>query len=62
MKKGKDYVIVMRDFNVIAGEDEQGKEIGSYRLGKRNERDDLLVQFWQTNKLFVTNTWFKTQR
>ena len=32
----------MRDFNVIAGEDEQGKEIGSYRLGKRNKKRRLI--------------------
>jgi len=37
-QKGRENVIVMGDFNAIVGEESEGKVIGKYGLGKRNDR------------------------
>ena len=50
----------MGDFNAIVGEEEQGKKKEDTGLAK-NERGNLL-QFCQSNKLFVINTWFKNPK
>ena len=36
--EGKNYFIVMGDFNAIVGEEEQGKEIGKYWLSKKMKK------------------------
>ena len=57
--KGKDYVVIMGDWNAVVGEGREGKEIGEHGLGTRNERGETLVEFCKRNKFMVTNTWFK---
>ena len=61
-EKGKDYVVIMGDWNAVVGEGREGKEIGKHGLGSRNERGEKLVEFCKRNKFMVTNTWFKKQK
>ena len=44
-QKGNTNVIVMGDFNARVGEGSDGKVIGKYGLGKRNERGQMLSDF-----------------
>jgi hypothetical protein len=39
--------IVMGDFNSIMGEGFTDKVVGPFGLGKRNERDKILINFLQ---------------
>ena len=52
----------MGDFNASVGEGEEGKEVGKYGLGIRNERGQKLVEFCKRQKLMVTNTWFQHEK
>ena len=61
-QKGKDNVVIMGDFNAVVGEGRDGKEVGSYGLGSRNERGEKLVEFCKRNKLMITNTWFEQEK
>jgi hypothetical protein len=58
-EKGKDYVVVMGDWNAIVGEERDGNEIGQYGLGVRNERGQIMVDFCKRMNLIVSNTWYK---
>ena len=52
----------MGDWNAVVGEEGDGKEVGMYGLGQRNDRGDKLVEFCKRNKLqtlIVTNTWYQ---
>jgi exonuclease III len=51
-EKGKDYVVIMGDWNAVVGEGREGKEIGEHGLGSRNERGEKLVDF-----VNETNLW-----
>src|SRR6218665_2805271 len=42
--KGTDYVVIMGDWNAIVGEGADGKSIGKYGLGKRNNRGEKLTE------------------
>lgn len=59
---GKDNLIVMGDWNAIVGEEANGKEVGKYGLGARNERGDRLVKFCRQHDLITTNTLFKDHK
>lgn len=61
-EKGKDNVVVMGDWNAVVGEGREGKEIGGYGLGVRNERGQILVDLCTRMDLVVTNTWFKQHK
>jgi len=37
-QKGKDYMVIMGDWNAVVGGKKDGNEIGQFGLGKRNER------------------------
>ena len=45
----------MGDFNARVGEGSDGKVIGKYGLGKRNDRGQMLSDFCKKNQLVVTN-------
>ena len=38
--KGKEYLILMGDWNAVVGEGQDGVEVGQFGLGKRNERGE----------------------
>ena len=56
--KSDEVTIVMGDFNAKVGEQRDGKTVGPYGLGKRNDRGDKLVDWCNENKMFISNTWF----
>ena len=56
--KGKDYVMVMGDWNAVVGEGREENIVGHYGLGTRNERGEKLVDFCRRQQLYITNTWF----
>ena len=60
-EKGNDYLILMGDWNAVIGEGEQGREVGKYGHGRRNERGEKLVEFCRENKFMVINTWFEQE-
>src|SRR6218665_420495 len=60
--KGKEYVIVMGDWNASVGEGGQEKCVGQYGLGKRNERGDKLIEFCNGQELLITNTCFQQEK
>ena len=57
--KNKEYTIVMGDFNAKVGNKKHKDIIGSYGLGKRNERGERLIQFCEEHNLVVTNILFQ---
>ena len=57
-QKGNDNIVIMGDWNAVVGEGKDGREVGEFGLGNRNERGERLVEFSKHNKLMVTNTWF----
>src|SRR6218665_4087207 len=60
--KGKEYVIVMEDWNASVGEGGQEKCVGQYGLGKKNERGDKLIEFCNGQELLITNTCFQLEK
>jgi len=60
--RGDDYVTILGDWNAVVGEGKDELNVGSYELGTRNERGQLLVDLCKSNQLFVTNTWFKQDK
>lgn len=53
------YTIIMGDMNAKIGKNEGEKATGMFSYGERNERGKRLVEFAESNKLFIMNTFFK---
>jgi len=55
------YTIIMGDFNAKLGgrEEPEEEKIGSFGLGKRNERGQTLMNFLEQQKLYAMNTFYK---
>lgn len=49
----------MEDFNIKVEQVNHTDIVGNYGLGERNERGEILIEFCQRNKLFITNMWFQ---
>jgi hypothetical protein len=60
--KGTDYLIIMGDWNAVVGEGKEGKCVGDYGLGKKNDRGERLIEFCKQQQMMVTNTWFKQEK
>jgi len=60
--KGRDYTIIMGDWNAVVGEKREGNIVGDYGLGTRNQRGDQLVEFCQRRRMYISNTWFKQEK
>ena len=60
--KGKDFLVIMGDWNAVVGEGRDGMEVGSFGLGTRNDRGQMLVDFCKRKKLAVMNTWFMHEK
>ena len=56
--KGKDYTMIMGDWNAIVGEGKDSKYVGHYGLGIRNQRGEKLVEFCKRREMSIANTWF----
>lgn len=46
-------------WKAITGEGEQGRVVRKFGFRGQNKRGNRLLEFWQEEKLFVANTWFK---
>lgn len=50
----------MGDFNAKIGKHKQNdRAVGEYGIGERNERGDRLIEFAESLKLYITNSFFK---
>jgi len=56
--RSKDYTIVMGDFNAVVGGGKEGKYVGRYGLGCRNQRGEKLVEFCRRREMCINNTRF----
>ncbi|CAK1599374.1 unnamed protein product [Parnassius mnemosyne] len=52
-------ILVQGDFNAKIGEGKVSDIVGSFGLGKRNDRGDRLLQFCEEHGLIISNTHFK---
>jgi len=62
LTNSKENLIIMGDWNAIVGESTDGREVGKYGLGTRNERGDRLVEFCRQHDLIITNTLFMNHK
>jgi hypothetical protein len=57
-KLGKRTNNILGDWNSV-GDKTCRNIVGSYGLGRRNNRGQMLIDFCERNRLIVTNMWFK---
>ena len=60
--KGKDYTLIIGDWNAVVGEGKEEKYVGHYGLRCRNQRGEKLVEFCRRKQLCITNIWFTGKR
>jgi hypothetical protein len=54
--------IVMGNFNSIVGEGPTDKVVGTFGLGRKNERGKMLIDFCKQHDLVVMNMWLKKRK
>src|SRR5438132_11326051 len=57
-----DVLLIMGDFNAKVGEGAEGRTVGKFGLGIRNESGDKLINLSKTNNMVITNTQFKQHK
>jgi hypothetical protein len=60
--KGDTNTIILGDRNSVVGDGPYRNSVGSRGLGRRNCRDQMLIDFCEGNGLIVTNACFKKPR
>ena len=61
-EKGKTNIVIMGDWNAMVGERKEGKTVGAFGLGTRNQRGEKLIKFCEENKFVVVNTLFNCHK
>ena len=56
--KSNEVLVVMGDLNANVGQERNGNIVGPCGVGEKNERGEELIEFCQSRKLTITNTWF----
>ena len=57
--KSDEVICIMGYLNAKVGDERYQNIVGMHGLGRRNEREEGLIQFCQENKLIIANTWFQ---
>ena len=61
-KRKKRHIVIGGDFNAVVGHRQVGKAsnvVGSFGLGKRNDRGDMMTKWALCANLAITNTQFQ---
>ena len=56
--KSNEVLVVMGDLNAKVGQERNGNIVGPCGMGEKNERGEKLIEFCQSRKFTITNTWF----
>ena len=46
----------------MVGEGKEDRVVVKFGLGKRNDRGERLIEFFKSQNLLLTNTWFKQEK
>ena len=57
--RSQDIRIVMGDLNANVCGERDGRAVGHFGLGQRNERGSRLVEWCKANRFVIMNTWFE---
>ena len=57
--RSQDIRIVIGDLNAKVGGERDGRAVGLFGLGQRNERGSRLVEWCTANRFVIMNTWFE---
>ena len=57
--RSQDIRTVMGDFNAKVGRMRDGRAVGPFGLGQRNDRGSRLVEWCATNRFVIANTCFQ---
>src|SRR6478609_4250601 len=52
----------MRDFNAVVGEGKEGRVVGKFGLGNRNDRGERLIEFCKNQNFVIINTLFEQEK